>query len=116
MPGWDPPIDVRTGRPIFPRGLSIPPQTVAACQRLVDPLVPNTQKQAASPVLIAGLLRFAGCMRSHGVSDWPDPSSDGTFRPDARIQDMPQWQIVNPLRACERFYPNSHGHVDFGTP
>jgi hypothetical protein len=26
-----------------------------------------------------GLLRFAGCMRGHGLTDFPDPRADGFF-------------------------------------
>jgi prepilin-type processing-associated H-X9-DG protein len=28
---------------------------------------------------LAGALAFARCMRSHGIPNWPDPSSDGRF-------------------------------------
>jgi hypothetical protein len=38
-------------------------------------LLPNGAQptEAASPQVLGKLVNFAGCMRSHGVSNWPDP-------------------------------------------
>jgi hypothetical protein len=117
MPGLqDPRIDERTGKAIFPNGLNIPPQTRQACQRLVDRLVPNAQDHAPTPAQMAGLLRFARCMRSHGIADWPDPRPDGTFNPDARITHLLKSAIRSQLTSCERFNPDPHGHVYFSQP
>jgi hypothetical protein len=116
MPGLqDPRID-STGKAIFPNGLAIPPETRRACQRLVDRLVPSAENQAPTPAQMAGLLRFAHCMRSRGIADWPDPRPDGTFVPDARISHSLKSTFRNQLMACERFNPDPHGHVYFSQP
>ena len=42
----------------------------SACASLLQPT--NTQVQNT----VSGMLDFARCMRSHGVHDWPDPTTD----------------------------------------
>lgn len=117
MPGLqDPRIDERTGKPIFPRGLSIPAQTERACQPLVDRLVPNTDNRAPTAAAMAALLRFARCMRSHGIADWPDPRPDGSFIADARIAPMLKSAFRAQLTACEHLNPDPHGRVYFSHP
>ncbi len=111
----DPRIDAN-GKAIFPAGLDIPPQTRRACQPLLDRLIPNYDSHSVTPTQMVGLLRFARCMRSHGIRDWPDPSADGTFRPDARIAHSLKSAFITQLQACERFNPDPNGHVYFGTP
>ena len=116
MPGLqDPRIDA-SGKAIFPSGLNIPAQTRQACQPLLDRLVPNGQNQAPTQAQLASLLRFARCMRSHGVSDWPDPRPDGTFLPDARLTHLLKSALIRQLMACEQFNPDPHGHVYFSHP
>jgi len=116
MPGLqDPRIDAN-GKAIFPNGLNIPAQTRRACQQLVDRLVPNAQNAAPTPAQLAGLLRFARCMRSHGISDWPDPRPDGSFVPDARIANSLKSVFRSQLMTCERFNPDPHGRVYFSHP
>jgi hypothetical protein len=116
MPGLqDPRID-SSGKAIFPNGLNIPSEARRACQRLVDRLVPNAQDHAPTAVQMAGLIRFARCMRSHGIADWPDPRKDGTFLPDARIANSLKSAFRNQLMTCERFNPDPHGRVYFSGP
>jgi hypothetical protein len=116
MPGLqDPRID-STGKAIFPHGLNIPPETRQACQRLVDQLVPSTQEHSPTSAQMAGLMRFARCMRSHGISDWPDPRPDGSFVPDARIANSLKSAFLGQLRACEHFNPDPHGRAYFSQP
>jgi hypothetical protein len=116
MPGLqDPRID-STGKAIFPNGLNIPPETRRACQRLVDRLVPNAQEHAPTPAQMAGLIRFARCMRSHGIADWPDPRPDGSFLPDTRIANSLKSAFRSQLTACERFNPDPNGRVYFSRP
>ena len=116
MPGLaDPRID-STGKAIFPQGLDIPPVTRRACQALVSRLIPNDNRGTITPAMIAGLLRFARCMRAHGVHDWPDPSADGTFNPDRRLRTLLKTAIVHQLQACARFNPDPNGQVYFSAP
>jgi len=111
----DPQIDA-SGRPIFPSGLNIPESTRRACQSLYDRLVPTGQNDAPTHAQLASLLRFARCMRSHGVPDWPDPSPDGTFAPDARISHLLKSAIRSELSSCEHLNPDPRGRVYFSGP
>lgn len=104
------------GKAIFPSGLTIPPRTRRACQSLYDRLIPNAQNQTPTQAELAGLLRFARCMRSHGIADWPDPRPDGTFVPDARISNSLKSTFRSQLLACEHFNPDPRGRVYFSHP
>jgi hypothetical protein len=46
-----------------------------ACAQLLQP------SQAQAPQIMTGMLNFARCMRSHGVPNWPDPSTDSSGQP-----------------------------------
>jgi len=78
----DPQID-SDGRPHFPAGTPAPPdRALRACQPIVDRLPPSARgddEQTRSPADMQVLLRFAGCMREHGLTDFPDPKADGIF-------------------------------------
>jgi hypothetical protein len=49
-------------------------------------------------------------MRSHGVSDWPDPAPSGTFFLDPRLIAAGKRGIYRQLLACERANPGISGH------
>lgn len=84
-----------------------------------------------------GLLKFAQCMRSHGVPNFPDPDSQGGFEPSqiSGIEDSPQLKTAS--AACRSDLPagasaptpetetsllkfaqcmRSHGEPDFSDP
>jgi hypothetical protein len=46
-----------------------------ACARLRQPA------QAQLPRIMTGLLDFSRCMRSHGIPNWPDPTTDRNGQP-----------------------------------
>jgi hypothetical protein len=116
MPGLhDPRIDA-TGKAIFPSGLNVPEQARHACQSLLDRLVPSAQNNAPTAAQLAALLRFARCMRSHDIPDWPDPRPDGTFQPDARISNSLKSTFRSRLMTCEQFNPDPKGRVYFSHP
>jgi hypothetical protein len=117
MPGLPDPRIGADGKPIFPSGsLNIPPETQHACQALLDRLIPNAGNPAPTAAQMAALLRFARCMRAHGVWDWPDPSPDGEFAADYRLTHLLKSALINQIRACERFNPNPRGEIYFGHP
>jgi hypothetical protein len=68
----------------------------------------TTSPSSAAQTPAAGALRYASCMRSNGVTNYPDPSSRG------RSQSMNQ---VNPnsltflaaYKACQKYAPNGEG-------
>jgi hypothetical protein len=78
----DPQID-SDGQPHFPAGTPAPPErALRACRPIVDRLPPSARgddEQTRSPPDMQELLRFAGCMREHGLTDFPDPKADGNF-------------------------------------
>jgi hypothetical protein len=67
----------------------------------------TTLPSAASPQEDA--LKFAGCMRSHGVTDFPDPSSGGgfIFNANAGIIQGPHYQAAQ--EACQKYLPPGPG-------
>jgi hypothetical protein len=56
----------------------------------------------------SGALAFSGCMRSHGVSSFPDPNSSGTIPKDkvVPLASSPQFQVAQ--RACQHLLPNTN--------
>ncbi|HSZ14341.1 MAG TPA: hypothetical protein VK790_09935 [Solirubrobacteraceae bacterium] len=56
-----------------------------------------------------GALAYSGCMRSHGVPNFPDPASGGAITKEAAIRAFKQVansQVVAAQRACQRLQPN----------
>jgi hypothetical protein len=58
------------------------------------------------------MVKFARCMRSHGVANWPDPTLDrgrAIFDPQAVGIDTNSPQISAKMHDCERVFPASIG-------
>lgn len=57
------------------QGLGVSSSQFRAAESACADLLPDggQQSQTASQQVLAKLLRFARCMRSHGVASWPDP-------------------------------------------
>jgi hypothetical protein len=54
-------------------------------------------------------LAYARCVRSHGVANWPDPSSSGTFdKSKLTLQQLgvSSSQLQSAQAACQRLLPN----------
>ncbi len=51
--------------------------------------------------------QFAGCMRTHGVPNWPDPSVDSQGRPtfDINVPRPAPPQVSTAITECERLQP-----------
>src|SRR6266702_1860617 len=69
---------------------------------------PNAGRPATSPSTSSQkVLAFSGCMRSHGVPNFPDPDSSGVL-PKTQIAQLtasnPQFPEAH--RACEHLLPN----------
>jgi hypothetical protein len=78
------------------------------CKSQLDALPAQATDPPPTPAELHNLVRFAQCMRSHGISDWPDPHADGTFPIPARVQALGKLGIMIQLRAC-RQYTGGHG-------
>jgi hypothetical protein len=80
-----------------------------ACQSIYNRLPPVAR--AAAPVDIQMEIKWAQCMRTHGLPDWPDPRADGSY---VLPQDLttdgksgPVWQrITAARRACRAYNPS----------
>jgi len=105
----DPTVDSQ-GRAKFPPGTQAPSQaTIQACQSIYNRL-PAVARTSAPPD-IQMEIRFARCMRSNGLPDWPDPNADGTYPlpPDliTTSKSGPVWnQIKTAWDACRAYDPS----------
>jgi hypothetical protein len=79
------------------------------CQQILDRL-PADSRASAARTDIAGLLRFATCMRQHGFPDWPDPKANGTF-PAAQLPNQKTPALISAMQACDALNPDRGGHV-----
>jgi hypothetical protein len=75
-------------------------------------LLPNSGgvSQAVIQRAMNGMRRFAQCMRSDGVSNWPDPTTDRAGYPAFYLQgkiDMNAPQIVTKIHACQHLVPTT---------
>jgi hypothetical protein len=55
---------------------------VAACRSILERLPASALGEgddAPGPEDVTQLLKFAQCIREHGIPDWPDPKADGSF-------------------------------------
>jgi hypothetical protein len=74
-----------------------------ACKRLL----PNAG--VPPPGLKAANLKYAKCMRAHGISDFPDPKPDGTLQIQAKPGgdlDSNNPQNKSADKACKRLLPD----------
>jgi hypothetical protein len=73
------------------------------CQRILTPTLDTTQNLAAKTTRAQHIAAFARCMRSHGVSAFPDPNSQGELSLQM-IQsagvDLQAPDVVDAARAC----------------
>ncbi len=95
--------------------------TFTAAQRACKHLLPKgglpAPTQAQIQARVAELRKLSGCMRSHGVAKFPDPSSDGSLliTPSSGIDpNSPQFQTAQ--KDCAQYFPggppppvSSHG-------
>jgi len=106
----DPQID-SNGRADFPNGTPEPPASVRrACQSIYDRLPPSARDETERPPAdMQALLRYARCMREHGMADFPDPQADGRFPlpPSLRGGKTPSFQRA--MQACRQLDPYQKG-------
>jgi hypothetical protein len=81
---------------------------LSACQHLL-PSAPSSHGKVIPSQ--AQLVRFAQCMRSHGVPNYPDPNPNGVLGTElAQLginANSPQFQAT--LRTCDRLVPQRGG-------
>jgi hypothetical protein len=96
VPNYPDPSSNREPPKTSPQQLGVSSSRFQAARRACQHLLPSTASiqqqtqqcmltgdcpQALVRQILAAELRFARCMRSHGVPDWPDPTIDSEGRP-----------------------------------
>jgi hypothetical protein len=92
-----------------------------ACQNLLPAGTNDQFPPTEVPQLLAGMRTFSQCMRSHGVTNWPDPtvnsagqpnfqlSTHGITRDEARSQ-----QMMAKENECSHLMPSALGGIPIG--
>ncbi len=84
-----------------------------ACGHLLPDGGPGVAPSPATQELIrTDMLKFARCMRSHGVPDWPALTLDRgrpVFDPEAVGIDVDSPRVGSTMRDCEHVFPASLG-------
>jgi hypothetical protein len=92
-----------------------------ACQHLLPAGVEDHFPAAEVPLLLSGMRQFSQCMRSHGVPNWPDPSTDSEGRPVFDLSDHGfSWQQAHSSQLgakedqCQHLLPSALGGIPMG--
>ena len=110
----DPAVDSQ-GKPHFPASpqiKSIGTREQDACGSILNRLpAAATGRTSITAAELHQETLLAACMRRHGLSEWPDPQPDGTFRlagtPYASMGKS--GPVLTAMHACRQF--DTHGHV-----
>jgi hypothetical protein len=82
-----------------------------AAEQACSSLLPNGGNQTTggnlTPSEVTQLLNYAKCMRSHGVLNFPDPTSKGLGSLNGIDPNSPQFNTAS--QACQSLLPNSGG-------
>lgn len=85
-----------------------------ACQHLLPNASAPTDTHAEVQAALSGMVRFAACMRSHGVQNWPDPTVDRHHPDDPRpvfdlhsLVDPTAPQISTDIHQCQHLMPQA---------
>jgi len=111
IPSFPDPQVGSDGVPRFPDSAPrIPAATQQACRAVADRIPPDyTSTTPVSASDFEQLAKFARCIRSHGVPDWPDPNPLGEFPIDTRLQHGGKRLFGRAAHACARLNPNPGG-------
>jgi hypothetical protein len=100
----------------IPEGTPDPPKSVERACRSIWERLPASARgdKERPPADMQALLRYARCMREHGVPDVPDPSPDGSFVASPSMQrEGKSPRLLRALQACRQLNPNKRGGVEF---
>ncbi|MCU1491738.1 MAG: hypothetical protein JWM85_3143 [Acidimicrobiaceae bacterium] len=105
--------------------LKVGSSQLAAAENSCDHLLPagsDDQFPAAEvPLLLSGMVKFSECLRSHGVTNWPDPTTDAQGRPYfplsshgiTRSESRSQ-QMMTKQAECQHLMPAALGGIPVG--
>ena len=90
-----------------------------ACQNLLPAGANDQFPPAEVQQLLVGMRSFSQCMRSHGVTNWPDPSTDSQGQPQFDItsagitsSDRRSPQVQTAMSTCQHLLPSALGPGD----
>jgi hypothetical protein len=112
MPNLPEPRIDENGQPQWPGGEPPrpPQQVMTACKSIIDRLPAEVAtNDGADPANVPALLRFAACVRDHGIPSFPDPMADGRF--PASIKRDRSRQFLEAMDACMRLNPDANGQL-----
>jgi hypothetical protein len=105
------------GQVSIPEGTPEPPKSVErACRSVWERLPASARGDTERPPAdMQALLRYARCMREHGMADFPDPQADGRFPlpPSMRPPAGKTPTFLRATRACRQLNPNPKGRLEF---
>jgi hypothetical protein len=104
------------GRVSLPPGTPEPPKSVERACRSIWERLPASARgdEERPPADVQALLRYARCMREHGVTDFPDPDAQGNFKAPPRLQrEGKSPRLLRAMQACQQLNPNKKGGVEF---
>jgi hypothetical protein len=95
-----------------PNGMNPNTPQYAAANNDCKSLTGSSTPPPYNPATVAALLKYAECMRAHGISDFPDPNAQGHLDVNAKPgSDLspgnPQYAAAN--HACSADLPGSGG-------
>jgi hypothetical protein len=92
-----------------------------ACQNLLPVGANDHFPPAEVPQLLVGMRSFSQCMRSHGVTNWPDPTVNSSGQPNFPLSthgitrgEAHSQQMMATENACSHSMPSSIGGVPIG--
>ena len=94
-----------------PNGMNVNSPQYAAANNACKSLTGNATPPPYNPATVAALVKYAKCMRAHGISNFPDPNAQGHLDISANGKngtsdlspDNPQYATAN--RACSSDLP-----------
>jgi hypothetical protein len=103
------------GQVSVPPGTPDPPKRVErACKSIWERLPASaTGEQERPPADMQALLRYARCMREHGMADFPDPQADGRFPLPQSLRAGKTPRFLRANQACRQLNPNPKGRLEF---
>jgi len=116
MPGFpDPVVNPLTNQPDFPATApDVPASIQNACQSIANRLQPNALNSPPPTAAgMQGLVRFARCMRSHGMANWPDPNASGEFPMTQQMSSQLKGADRPAVNACIRYVPGGSQYLQF---
>lgn len=104
-PGFEDPAVDSQGNPDFgAQGVlvkrAIAGLAVSACRAQLAALPAADHGRPPTTAELHQMVLFSRCMRTHGLSDWPDPRADGTFPLGQRLLGLGKRGIITQMRAC----------------